>query len=249
MGKISSIIRQAAGKKRFCSAVILAAGSGTRYSDDIAKQFEVIDGKTVLLRSALAFEECELVDEIVLVTSAKTTERAKSILDRGGITKLTRVVTGGETRAESAKRGFNAVNPACEFVAIHDAARCLVTPQMIESAFDAAFVYGGAACAAVCTDTLKKTDAAGNIVETIDRENVWQAQTPQIFNANMYRAAVYYAEKDGVSATDDCALCERIGFKIKLVDCGRTNIKITYPEDIAVAEGILAHRRMNGGNT
>lgn len=243
MGKISSLIRTAVGKKRFCSAVILAAGAGSRYSADRAKQFEIIDGKPVLLRSAEAFEESELIDEIVVVCPAGETEKCRSMLSAGRVTKLTKIVVGGETRGRSAKNGFDGVNPACEFVAIHDAARCLVTPRMIEAAFESAFVTGGAACAAKCTDTLKKTDRADNVLETVDRENMWLVQTPQVFNANMYRAALYYAEKDGVDATDDCALCERIGFKIKMVNVGKTNMKITYPEDIVIAEAILKSRR------
>lgn len=242
MGKVSSLIRTVTGKKRFSSAVILAAGRGTRFSDERAKQFELICGKPVILHSALAFEKCELVDEIIVVCAVNETEKCRSILKNGGISKLTRIVVGGKTRGESAQNGFEAVNPACEFVAIHDAARCLVTPGMIEAAFESAFVCGGAACAAKCTDTLKRADGAGNVLETVDRESIWLVQTPQIFNANMYRAALYYAEKDGVSATDDCALCERLGFKIKMVDSGKTNMKITYPEDIVAAEAILTSR-------
>ena len=95
----------------------------------------------------------------------------------------------------------------------------------------------------MCTDTLKKTDVSNTVLETVDRQNMWLVQTPQIFDANMYRAAVYYAEKDNVTATDDCALCERLGFKIKMVDVGRTNMKITYPEDVIMADAILKSRR------
>ena len=243
MGKISSLIRTTVGKKRFCSAVILAAGEGSRFSSDQPKQFYEIDGKPVLLHSALAFENSELIDESIVVTTDTETEHCRNYLIKNGVNKLTRVVTGGETRSESAKHGFEAVNPACAFVAIHDAARCLVTPEMIEAAFESAFVFGGAACASVCTDTLKRTDLSNTVKETVDRNNMWLVQTPQVFDANMYRAAVYYAEKDGVTATDDCALCERLGFNIKMVNVGRTNIKITYPEDVVIAEAILASRR------
>ena len=243
MGKLSSLIRTAAGKRRFCSAVILAAGKGTRFSSDQPKQYFEIDGKPVLLHSALAFEHCELIDEIIVVTSETDTEHCRNYLIKNGVNKLTRVVAGGETRQASAKNGFNAVNPACAFVAVHDAARCLVTPEMIEAAFESAFVFGGAACAAVCTDTLKRTDISNSVKETVDRTNMWLVQTPQVFDANMYRAAQYYADKDGFVGTDDCSICERLGFNIKMVDVGRTNIKITYPEDIVIAEAILRSRR------
>lgn len=242
MGKLSSLIRAAIGKKRFTSAIILAAGSGKRYSDDRAKQFELIRGESVLVRSARAFEECELISEIIVVTREADVDGCRNILREKGITKVTRVTAGGDTRQKSAKNGFDAINPESEFVAIHDAARCLVTPEMIEAAMESAFVHGAAACGAKATDTIKKSDGADNITETVDRSNCWLVQTPQIFMADMYRAAAYMAVKDNIDATDDCALCERLGFKVKLVDCGKTNMKITYPEDIVIAEAILKYR-------
>jgi len=243
MGNISALIRKAAGKKHFVSAVLLAAGSGRRMGDDRAKQFLEIDGLSVLVRSALAFEASSLIDEIVLVTREADAEGCRRILKDHGITKLTRVVAGGDTRQASAKKGFDAINPESTFVAIHDAARCLITPAMIESVLESAFLHGAAAAAGKCTDTVKKCNGNDIILETVDRENLWLVQTPQIFMADMYRAASYMAEKDRVSATDDCALVERLGFSVKLVDCGKTNIKITYPEDVMLAEAILSARK------
>ncbi len=243
MGKISALIRKAAGKKRFVSAVILAAGSGRRMGDDKAKQFLEIDGLSVLVRSARAFEASSLVDEIVLVTRQADVEGCRQILKDHGITKLTRVVAGGDTRQASAKNGFDAINPESTFVAIHDAARCLITPDMIESVLENAFVHGAAAAACRCTDTIKKSNGTDTVIETVDRENLWMVQTPQIFMADMYRAASYMAEKDRVNATDDCALVERLGFAVKLVDCDKSNLKITYPEDVMLAEAILTMRK------
>lgn len=245
MGKLSSLIRAAVGKKRFNSAIILAAGSGRRFSDDTAKQFVHVAGESVLIRSAKAFENSELISEIIVVTRRADIEGCRNMLKENGITKVTRVVAGGDTRQKSAKNGFDAVNPACEFVAIHDAARCLVTPEMIEAALESAYVHGACACATKATDTIKKTDGANSITETVNRENAWLVQTPQIFMADMYRAASYMGEKDNIEATDDCALCERLGFKVKLVDVGKTNMKITYPEDIIIAEAILKYREEN----
>lgn len=243
MGKISDLIRRTAGKKRFNSAIILAAGSGTRFDDKKAKQFTEIDGVSVLIRSASVFEESSLIDEIVVVTRQADIEGCRNMLASAGITKLTHVIAGGDTRQKSAKLGFDAVNSECDFVAIHDAARCLVTTGMIEAAMESAYVNGAAACASRVTDTIKRTNGADIITETIERENAWLVQTPQIFMADMYRAAAYMADKDNIIATDDCALAERLGFKVHLVECGKTNIKITYPEDIIIAEAILAHRK------
>lgn len=242
MGKLSSLIRAAGGKKRFNSAVILAAGSGSRFSDNVQKQFLEIRGESVLIRSARAFQNSEEIHEIVLVTRRADVEGCRNLLRQNGITKLTTVVAGGDTRQQSAKRGFDAVNPECDFVAIHDAARCLITPNMIEAAMESAYVHGAAACAARVSDTIKRTDNASFVTETIDRENCWTVQTPQVFMADMYRAASYMAERDHVTGTDDCFLCERLGFKVAMVDVGKTNMKITYPEDAVIAEAILASR-------
>ena len=245
MGKISSFIRELGRKKRFNSAIILAAGSGTRFSPERKKQFEEICSLPVIVRSALAFEKCEDIHEIVVVTAVADIEGTRNILRSHGITKLTKVVAGGDTRRASAKRGFDAANPECDFVLIHDAARCLVTPDMIGKTLYEAYLHGAAACATVEVDTLKRTTRDGIIVETVDRENVYRVQTPQIFMADMYRAAAYMAERDGIEATDDCGLCERLGFKVKLVECGKTNIKITYPEDVIIAEAILRSREIS----
>jgi len=243
MKSVSTAVRSFLQKKRFNSAVILAAGKGTRFSETEAKQYAEIGGKPVLWYSALAFEKSDYIDEIIVVCPAQDVNRCRKMLSSNGIKKLTHVVPGGATRTESAKRGFEAVNPACEYVAIHDAARCLVTPKMIEETFSSAYVYGAAAAASRVTDTLKKTDSKDVVQSTVDRENMWGVQTPQIFSADRYRAALYYAEQDRVTATDDCALCERIGLRVKMVDVGRTNIKITYPDDIVIAEAILAKRK------
>ncbi len=242
MGKISSLISSVFEKKRFNSAVILAAGSGTRFSEDRKKQFEEICSLPVIVRSALAFERSEKIHEIVIVTGAADIDGVRNILKKHGITKLTTVVAGGDTRRASAKNGFDAVNPECDFVAIHDAARCLVTSEMIDSVMEAAYIHGAAASATRAVDTIKKTNGLGIITETVDRENVYLVQTPQIFMADMYRAAAYMAEKDKIEATDDCGLCERLGFKVQLVECGKTNMKITYPEDVIIAEAILKSR-------
>lgn len=226
---------------RFHSAVILAAGSGLRFGKTEGKHMATVEGIPVLCRSAMAFEACPAVDEIVVVTRAEDIENCRSLLS--GITKLRTVVAGGETRQQSAKLGFDAIDPQAQLVSIHDAARCLVTPELITTVTEEAAVYGAAAAAERVVDTVKRADENSIIQETLNREKIWLVKTPQTFLADMYRAAAYMAEKDGVTATDDCALAERLGFSVKLVDCGWENLKITYPEDVARAEMILAMRR------
>lgn len=226
---------------RFHSAVILAAGSGLRFGKAEGKHMATVEGIPVLSRSVMAFESCPAVDEIVVVTRAEDVELCRSLLS--GITKLRTVVAGGETRQQSAKIGFDAIDPKAELVSIHDAARCLVTPELITKVTEEAALHGAAAAAERVVDTVKRADENRNIQETLDREKIWLVKTPQTFLADMYRAAAYMAERDGVTATDDCALAERLGFSVRLVDCGWENIKITFPEDVARAEMILAMRR------
>ncbi len=229
-------------KRATCSAVILAAGSAVRFGRD--KVSALVGGKTVLERTLGAFDSCNFIDEIILVLPENGFGQHRRELTELGILpkKVKKLVRGRDTRQGSALAGLEACNPKTEYIAIHDAARCLVTAAMIESVLHAAEENRAAAAACRVVDTVKYADAHGFIDHTIDRENVWLVSTPQIFMANMYRASAYTAEKDGVEATDDCMLAERLGFKVKLVDVGRDNMKITYPEDIVRAEEILQRR-------
>ena len=231
-------------KYKSTAAIILAAGNSSRMQGE-NKQFIKIEGKTVLERTLSAFERAECVSEIVIVTKK---EYIHDIIDLGesiGSKKLIAVVPGGENRQESAFCGLLEISDKTEFVAIHDGARCLVTPEMIEKVCREAYIYGAATAATMCVDTVKKTEKAkGFIVETLDRNNVWLAQTPQVFGANLYRAAAYTAKKEKFAATDDCSMVEKIGYtSIRLVECGRENIKITTPDDVPFAEAILSVRK------
>ncbi|MBQ6263266.1 MAG: 2-C-methyl-D-erythritol 4-phosphate cytidylyltransferase [Clostridia bacterium] len=227
------------------TAIILAAGSSERFSGRVGvkKQFCPVLGVPAVLRSALAFEECSDVKQIIVVTGQDDIEKMKSVLD-GKITKLSAVTAGGATRLDSAKAGLSLVDPSSKYIAVHDAARCLVTVDIIKSVIAEAVRSGAAAAATPASDTIKLTSGGRTVAETLDRDRIWLAATPQIFSANLYRAAIYTAIRDGVSVTDDCSAVERLGVDVKLVDCGRENIKITYPVDAAIAEAILERRAM-----
>ncbi len=242
--KVQTVLRNVFGKgnnRKFHSAVILAAGAGLRFGDKNGKHLAMVEDIPVLVRSVMAFETCPLVDEIVVVTREEDVEICRSLLS--GMTKLTTVIPGGDTRQKSAKLGFDAINPKAELVSIHDAARCMVTSEIVENVTNEAMRHGAAAAAEKTVDTVKRVDKDGFITETLDRDYVWMVKTPQTFLADMYRAAAYMAERDHVQATDDCALAERLGFKVKLVNCGWENIKITFPEDTRRAKMILDIRR------
>lgn len=234
-------------KNKPTAAVILAAGEGQRFSDIAGeKQNRALFDIPVILRTVLAFERCGVISEIVVVCRSEDVSDYREMFETHGITKLKSVTAGGDSRAESSLIGFECVSDKAKFVAIHDGARCLITPDMIENTVRAAWVHGAAAAGHASTDTVKYSEDGMFISETVDRSKVWLIGTPQVFMTNMYRAAAYMAKKDGVAVTDDCMMAERLGFKIRLVEVGAENIKITTKSDICAAEGILKMRDERG---
>lgn len=226
-------------KKGSAAAIILAAGSGLRFgAENGRKQFVLVAGVPVVIRSVKAFEVCRLIDEIIVVAPEEDREMYQALFREYRIQKVKCIVPGGKTRQESARLGSDAVSSSIKYMAIHDAARCLVTPEMIEFVFAAAYQTGAAIAAQPARDTVKISDKRGFITETVDRKTAWYAQTPQVFRSNLYRAAAYVSASDGIEATDDASLVEHIGQPVALVDCGSRNIKVTYPEDAAIAEAI-----------
>ena len=245
--KLADVFRSfsdASGGRRFTSAVILAAGCGSRFGTEKGKkQFVPVCSVPALVHTLRAFVQSELISEIVLVTAEEDIARCREYCDEYGIQKIRAIVSGGSDRQASARRGFDAISPQAEFVAIHDGARCLVTTEIIDRTVRAAYDSGAAVAAQKARDTVKRAASDGTVAETPERSAMWLAATPQVFLANMYRAAVYTAEKEHVSATDDSALAERLGFRVKLVDCGNENLKLTTPVDVCIAEAILKRRQ------
>ena len=159
-----------------------------------------------------------------------------------GIKKVSAVVAGGNTRQESVLNGLRAVNDKSKYVAIADGARCLITPEQITSVCYAAYKYGAATAAHKSTDTVKIADSKGFIDNTIDRNTVWLAQTPQVFKTKLYRAAAYTALKKDFEATDDNMLVEYAKHPVRLVECGAENIKVTTVDDMIIAKAVLESR-------
>lgn len=220
------------------AAIILAAGSGTRMGGEITKQRLVLFGESVLRRSVKAFLACDSVSEILVVCRDDEIEWAREELKN--FSKVTSIVSGGKTRAESAKNGFNSISGDADYVAIHDGARCLVTPENINAVIDAAIKHSAATAGSYVTDTVKLLEE-GFIGSTLQRERLFAAHTPQVFERELYSKAIAYNINDQ-SVTDDNMLIERLGVKVCPVDTGKHNIKLTTAEDIAYAEYILERR-------
>ena len=253
-GKLSDIIRAITGDGadphgRFNSAIIVAAGNGVRMGKNNlqTKQMTELDGIPVVVRAVNAFERCDFINEIIVVGRADELNYYGNFAERYGWKNVKHVVPGGNTRQKSVFEGFKVIDDRSDFVIIHDGARCLVTPEMIEAVTREAYVYGAATAAERAKDTIKKADKSGFVAETVDRALLWHAQTPQIFKTELYRASAYIAAKNGFEVTDDCMLAENLGFKIKLVDCGYENIKITTPDDFGIAHAILEEREQKDG--
>ena len=245
MYKVTDLVRAVGGKApcRFTSAIIVAAGNSTRMGGGISKQMTMLEGMPVVARTLRAYQQSPEIGEIIVVAREDEMARYEEFKEKYQLTKLAHIVRGGSDRQESVMTGLKKVREDAGFVAIADAARCLITPAMVGRVCRNAYLYGSATAACRVVDTVKTANTNGFIDDTIDREKVWLAQTPQVFSLKIYRAAAYSALEKNFKATDDNSLVERIHRRIKLVDCGQENIKITTREDLVRAKLILQARR------
>lgn len=222
-------------KLKRCGAVIVAAGSASRMGG-IDKVMAPLGGEPMIARTVRAFQECDAISEIVVVT------REDLIVPIGRLTrdmsKVTAVVAGGASRQESVHLGLNALSDKVKLAAIHDGARPFVTWQLIDWVVRAANSYGAAAPAIPVKDTIKEVQ--GFVVKnTPDRSALRAVQTPQVFDFDILRAALKKAKDDGAEVTDDCSAVERMGMSVKIVEGDERNIKITTPLDLKIGELLL----------
>lgn len=224
-----------------CAAVVPAAGSSTRMGGQ-DKILLPLDGTPVLLHTLRALESSALITEIVVVTREDLIVPISQLCRDGALSKVSKVVVGGSTRAESVLCGIRALPEETELVAIHDGARPLVTAAVIDEAVRMAAERGAAAPAVPLKDTVKRANG-GLVEETPDRSSLFAVQTPQVFAAGLIRGALGKAVEENAPITDDCSALERLGMQVFLTAGDYTNIKITTPEDLAVAEALLAWRR------
>ena len=244
---IADVLRAVSWKvpSRFTSAIVVAAGNSSRMGGCGSKQMMLLEGMPVIVRTLRAYQQCACINEIIVVAKDDERDTYEEFKEKYKLTKIKHVVKGGEDRQESVLRGFKKINPDAGFVAIADGARCLSTPDMIERVCRAAYLNGAATAACPVVDTVKKARQNGLYIDsTLDRNLIWLAQTPQVFSQKLYRVAAYSALEKNFRATDDNSLVERLHRKIKLVNCGPDNIKITTPDDLLRAQKILEMRRI-----
>ena len=215
-------------------AIILGAGNGTRMKSEKSKLLLEIGSKTVIERSVEAFLSVSDIDEIIVVARAQDIDIYSELLTDERIS----FVIGGATRQQSVKNAVETVDDA-HLIVIHDGARPLIKCEDIEKTIRAAEEFSAAAVGVYVKDTIKIVDKQGFVESTPDRSTLFAVQTPQIFDFDLYKNAMQKADEQGLDFTDDCQLVELCGGKVKMVEGSYSNIKITTPDDIALAENLL----------
>lgn len=225
------------------TAIIPAAGSGSRIGSSSHKQFMELGGKPVIIHTLERFQQSSAIDEIVVVFPPDKVEEFSSIITAYGFHKPIRFVAGGERRQDSVHQAFLSVNgKQTEIVAIHDAVRPLVEVDLIQRVVERARLTGAAIAAIQAVDTIKEVSSQNVVVATLNRSALRQVQTPQAFAYHIMREAFQRAYADGYYGTDDSSLVERIGIQVAVVPGSPLNIKITTPADVRFAELILRER-------
>lgn len=224
---------------QYCGAVIVAAGSASRMGG-IDKVMAPLGGEPMILRTVRAFEDCEAVKEIVIVTRQDLMGPIAELCS--GFTKIRSVVQGGSSRQESVKLGLLAFSKEVRLAAVHDGARPLVSGELIDKVIRAAHSYGAAAPAIPVKDTIKVFEG-GFIAATPDRSTLRAVQTPQVMDRDLLLGALEKAEQEGIALTDDCSAVEHIGMRVRLVEGEERNLKVTTPLDLKIAELLLEEKK------
>lgn len=232
--------KEFAKAKPFVTAVIVAAGNSTRMGG-VNKQFLLIDGVPVLIRTLLAFSQSDMIDEIIVAAREEDIPKMFAMIKEYKVLKVTDIVKGGKTRQESVFNAIRRSSPLSEYFAIHDGARPLVTEEIIENTVREAFLTGAAATGVRVKDTVKVVNENGFITATPDRNYLWAVHTPQVFERRLYLSAIDNVLNSKMF-TDDCKLLEEYGAEVKMVEGSYENIKITTPEDTDIAQAILYRR-------
>ena len=233
------------GKKKkappFVTAIIPAAGASRRMGGGNKLLME-LEGVPVLGRTLLALEHCEIIREIIIAASEDNIVTYAELGKNLGITKLTKVVKGGDTRQESVYKAALEADQQAKYLAVHDGARPLVTAEVVENACKGAFLHTCAAAGVKVHDTIKKVDSSDHVEQTMDRECLRAMQTPQVADKNLLLAALKNALDQGIAVTDECAALELLGARPVITEGSFENIKITTPVDLQFARAVLEGR-------
>lgn len=225
-------------------AIIPAAGSGVRMGSGRAKQFLDIDGKPLLAATLMPFEQCESVDDVIVVVPSEDVDYCRNeIVDRFGFKKVREVIGGGKRRQDSVRLGLEAAKGNYNLALIHDGVRPVISSKDIAQIIDAAKTRGAVITGLAAKETVKEVDSTQGVVSTYDRKRVWLVQTPQVFPYRDILAAHQKAfEESWAEATDDSVLMEKMGLPVSVVEGSEQNIKVTTPNDLELARFFLSRR-------
>ena len=222
------------------TAIIVAAGDSRRMGFD--KLFAAIAGEPVIAHTIRAFERARSVDGIIVVARDDRHDEIKTIVRDENFKKIKLIIPGGKRRQDSVRAGLDHLESVIRYVAVHDAARPLVTPEQIERVIEQCRIHGTAALAEPINDTLKRAAADLLVTESVDRQELYAMQTPQIFARQLIEEAYRAVYAENASVTDEASAVERLGRKVALVLNDDFNLKITYPRDLPLAEFVLKQR-------
>jgi 2-C-methyl-D-erythritol 4-phosphate cytidylyltransferase len=221
------------------TALIVAAGSSVRFGGPVPKQFVAVAGLPLLAWTLVRFEKAQSIHDIVLVVAEEHLSHvSESIADGKRPTKVVKAISGGSTRQQSVLKGLENLPELTQLVAIHDGARPLTSPHDIDAVVQAAEFEKAAILASRVPDTVKRV-ADDHILSTLNRDDLWLAQTPQVFERELILAAHRRAAREGIDVTDDAALVEAAGHKVRIVESTSPNMKVTTRDDLRVVEALL----------
>jgi len=224
------------------TAIVLAAGRSSRMGGGGNKQFLELLGKPILYYSLAAFESCAAVGAVVLVRHPDYAGQAEELIRQFGFRKVVAMTDGGVERQNSVWNGLARCNPETKIVAVHDGARPLVTPTLIETTIQSAHAHGTGIAATKVADTIKEADENRSVLRTVDRTKLWAVQTPQTVQFPLLREAYAKVLADGIIVTDEAAAVERLGRNVRLVETPFLNLKVTTPNDLTTVEALLRQR-------
>ena len=228
------------------TAIIVAAGDSRRMGFD--KLFAALAGKPVIAHTIRAFERANSVDGIIVVAREDRRDEINTIVRNEKFKKIRSTIPGGKRRQDSVRAGLDHLESVIRYVAVHDAARPLVTPEQIERVFAQAQIHGAAALAEPINDTLKRADADLVVTEQVERHQVYAMQTPQIFERALLEQAYRAVYAENILVTDEVSAVERLGREVALVLNDDFNFKVTYPRDLPLAEFVLIQRTKPAAN-
>lgn len=221
------------------AAIVAAAGKGERLKSKVHKPFVVLGREPILIWTLRALDSSAQIEEIVLVVNQADMTKARSAVNKAKLKKVKKIIVGGKRRLDSVKNGLSEVSEDADYVIVHDGCRPFIEKKIILSVIDEAVIFGAAIPCIAVKPTIKEVEKGNFVAATLNRQSLAEAQTPQAFKKEILTRAYEKALAEGMDATDDSALVERLGIKVKVVEGSNKNIKITTAEDLKYAKALI----------